>query len=89
MNDVNRESILSTESGYSADENDEVNCLNTKRKNAEQQFSWTQQILFCGPLILCLILLITGIIIFIIAEQRKRKNQEFGKDDWNTVLGRF
>src|SRR5438093_404572 len=86
---LKRESINSCSSSLSKDSNDSQistiifpkNSLNYKKLNEQQskeKISYSGQFLFFGPLILCLILLISGFILFIIVEQRnnKQKNTE-------------
>lgn len=85
----NRESLFSSiseDSLASTESNDFNNCLNCKDK----QISYAQQLLFWGPLILCLILLISGILIFLFIGKRNKTNEHFNSyftnDDWNADL---
>jgi len=69
-------SILLTQSnsfGYQIEENKRESILD--EESTKDKISFSEQILFFGPLILCLILLISGIVIFIIIEQRNNKNK--------------
>jgi len=65
-------SIRSNSFGYKIEENPRESTLDEESKG---KISFSEQILFFGPLILCLILLISGIIVFIIVEQRNNKNK--------------
>jgi hypothetical protein len=58
--------------GYQIENNRRETLLNEQSK---EKVSFSDQFLFFGPLILCLILLISGIVVFIIVEQRNNKNQ--------------
>jgi hypothetical protein len=58
--------------GYQIEDNRRESILDEESK---EKISFSEQILFFGPLILCLILLISGIIVFIIVEQRNNKNK--------------
>lgn len=57
---------------YKIEENSRESTLDEQSKG---KISFSEQILFFGPLILCLILLISGIVVFIIVEQRNNKNK--------------
>jgi hypothetical protein len=61
--------------GYRIEDNPRETILNDQSK---EKVSFSEELLFFGPLILCLILLISGIVVFILVEQRnnKYKNRE-------------
>jgi hypothetical protein len=86
---LKRESVISCSSSISKGSNDsqvsnllnESNCLDCEKEKtrlneeSKEKVSCSEQLLFFGPLILCVILLISGIIVFIIVEQRNNKHQ--------------
>ncbi len=68
--DLKRESVISSSSSLSKESETENNPINEESKI---RISFSEKCLFFGPLILCFILLISGIILFIIIEQRNTK----------------
>lgn len=68
----NRSKVSLNSFGFKIEDNRKETLLN---KNYKEKISFSEQLLFFGPLILCLILLISGIILFIIVEQQNNKNE--------------